>query len=252
MTERSRPWDGTATGDATDSPYDAGTEWARMFRALAFGSETTADKGGPVMGAVGFNDYAATTPSANVARIATGIGWNQGTWHESDATVDFAIPTPAASTRVDRIVLRKGWVAQTVRLTRIAGVEGAGAPAMTQVFGTTWDVPLWRVSITTGGVITFIDDRHSVGAGNAILSDPAIMGQTIISTGAQILPTVTGNSGKWRFYKATSASLTVTPATGEALWAPGETAPRATNVTYVSPAGESTSWYCNGTNWACL
>ena len=81
------------------------------------------------------------------------------------------------------------------------------------------------------------------------LNDPVITGQVIQGTGVQTLPSVTGNAGKWRFYKAMAASMTVTPAGGEALVAPGETAARAANITYVQPAGESVGWYCNGTNW---
>jgi hypothetical protein len=159
MTERSRPWDGTTTGDATEAPYDAATEWGALFRALVPGFEQSISKGGVVMGASGFNDYVISTPSANVARVAPGRGWNQGTWHENDSNVDITIPTPSVSTRIDRIVLRKSWAAQTVRLTRIAGTEGAGAPALTQSYGITWDVPLWQVGITTGAVITFVDER---------------------------------------------------------------------------------------------
>lgn len=264
MTERSRPWDGTTTGDATEAAYDAPTEIARVFRATVEGLERSAHKGGVVNGAAGFNDYSSSTPGANTTRIASGIGWNQGTWHESDANVDFTIATPASSTRVDRIVLRKSWSGQTVRLTRIAGTEGAGAPALTQTFGTTWDVPLWQVSITTGAAITYTDDRPMAGVhahtavtdGGAltspVITDPIVTGQVVIGTGVQTLPTVSGNTGKWRFYKATTLAMTITPASGQALWAPGETAARGTNVTYSSTAGESTNWYCNGTNWICI
>ena len=75
------------------------------------------------------------------------------------ASVSVTIPTPASSTRVDYIVLRANWTAQTVRITRVAGTEGAGAPSLTQSAGTTWDIPLATVSITTGGVITVTDAR---------------------------------------------------------------------------------------------
>lgn len=168
MTERSRFWDGSTTGDATEAPYDAATEFGRVMRATSFGSEITVNKGGVLMDATGFNDYNVTTPLANTARVQSGLGLNQGTWHESDANVDFNIPTPSVSTRVDRIVLRKSWAAQTVRLTRIAGTEGAGVPALTQSFGVTWDVPLWQVSIViTTGTITYTDERRGVGAGHA-------------------------------------------------------------------------------------
>lgn len=159
MTERSRPWDGTGVGDAVEAPYDAATEFARILRSAVFGAEQTANKGGVVNGASGFGDYAASVPGANTVRIASGVGHVQGNWHESDTNVDFTIATPAAQTRVDRIVLRKSWSGQTIRLTRIAGVEGSGLPAMTQVFGTTWDVPIVQASITTGGAITLTDDR---------------------------------------------------------------------------------------------
>lgn len=184
MTERSRPWDGTTTGDATDAPYDAATEWARMFRACLPRGEQSPNKGGVVMGAAGLGGYAASSPGANTVRISTGVGWVQGTWHESDANVDIAIPSPSVSTRIDRIALRKSWASQTVRLVRSAGVEGGGVPALTQVFGTTWDVPLWQASITTGGVITYTDERLDLvqgrmaevsGAYNATIDDNLIL-----------------------------------------------------------------------------
>jgi hypothetical protein len=57
------------------------------------------------------------------------------------------------------VVLRVAWAAQTVRITRIAGTEGAGLPALTQTPGTTYDVPLASASITTGGAITVTDAR---------------------------------------------------------------------------------------------
>lgn len=187
MTERSRPWDGTTTGDATEAPYDAATEFARILRALLPAAEQSAHKGGVINGASGFNDYNATT-GANLVTVQTGIAVNQGTWHESDANVAVTIPTPVTSTRVDRIVLRKSWASQTVRITRIAGTEGAGVPAMTQTFGTTWDVPMWQASITTGGVITLTDERvnllipqhtHTSTAGGGTIAHASTTGRTV-------------------------------------------------------------------------
>lgn len=110
------------------------------------------------------------------------------------------------------------------------------AASYTVGVGQTWDFSAGSVVLPTG----------------VALPDPKLTAQVIQGTGAQTLPTVVGNTGKWRFYKATTASITVTPATGEALWAPGATAVSAVNATYVSPAGESTGWYCNGTNWVCI
>ena len=240
MTERSRPWDGSTTGDAVEAPYDAATEWARMFRALLPAVEQSTHKGGVVFGATGFSDMAPTSPSANTARIANGIAWNQGTWYESDANVDFTIPTPATSSRIDRIVLRKSWANQTIRLTRIAGTEGAGAPTMVQTFGTTWDVPIAQFSITTGGAITVIDDRV-----NLALSSVATVFYRGVSP--QTLPSVGTTIGQWRYFKAYGGSLLITGPTNSII-PPGGT---AVATTYTMPNGESTDWFNDGTLWVC-
>jgi len=228
MTERSRPWDGTTTGDATDAPYDASTEWAELFRAILPRSESSANKGGVVLGATGFSDYNATTPGANTARIASGIGWDYGQWHRSDANVDFTISTPAVSTRVDRIVLRKSWSLQTVRLTRIAGTEGAGAPALTQTAGTTWDVPLWLVSITTGGAITFTDQRYNLsGVGSIRLASAAYtivgddMGGLVVQSSTNTVTLPAANSmpiGSEITVKATTTGATVIRSGSDTIW----------------------------------
>lgn len=160
MTERSRFWDGAATGDASEAPYDASTEFAQVLMALSGANEFT-DKGG-VWGA-SLNGLALSNPSANTLRVATGQAQVYGTWYENDANVDTNIPTPSGSTRVDRIVLRKSWASQTVRVTRIAGTEGSGAPAITQSLGVTWDLPLGQVSITTAGVMSVTDQRVFLG-----------------------------------------------------------------------------------------
>lgn len=155
MVERSRFWDGTTLGDATVAPYDAATEFSEVMLAIA-GDYQDANKGG-VLSPL---SLAATQFAANTLRIAAGQAIVWGTWYENDANIDFTIPTPAGSTRIDRIVLRKSWAAQTVRLVRIAGAEGGSAPAMTQTAGTTWDIPIATVSITTGGTMTITDGRQ--------------------------------------------------------------------------------------------
>jgi hypothetical protein len=94
--------------------------------------------------------------------------------------------------------------------------------------------------------------NHTHSTSGVGLSDPLLTGQANIGTGVATLPTVSGNTGKWRYYKSTTSTTTITPATGEALWAPGATAVSAANATYSSPAGESTGWYCTGTNWVCF
>lgn len=130
------------------------------------GGALNPDRGGVFRGEL---NMLAVTGTVSPVSIATGRALIDGTWYENDAAVTVAIPTPSVSTRIDRIVLRKSWAAQTVRITRIAGTEGAAAPAMTQTPGVTWDFPLAQAAITTGGVITVTDDRRFRGEHIVIL-----------------------------------------------------------------------------------
>lgn len=157
MTESSKFWNGTTVGDAaSEAPYDAPTEFALALAAIA-GSMGDADKGG--VWNDDLSELAATNPASTTVRIASGRALVYGNWYENTANVDTTPAAPAASTRIDRYVLRKDWVAQTVRITRIAGVEGGGAPALVQSAGVTWDYPICQASTTTGGVVTLTDQR---------------------------------------------------------------------------------------------
>ena len=161
MTERSRFWGGTVTGDAAGvAPYDAETEFAGVLRSLAGAGAIATNLSGVFRNEL---DQLRVSGSGTPVSVAAGRALVYGTWYEADAAVSVAVPTPSVSTRIDRIVLRKDWAAQTVRVTRIGGVEGGGAPAMTQVAGTTWDMPLATLSVTTGGGITVTDGREFIG-----------------------------------------------------------------------------------------
>lgn len=161
MTEVSRFWDGTTVGDAaTVAPYDAPTEFSKVMMAIS-GADGDTNKGGVWITELG--ELVATNPASTTVRIASGRAQVWGTWYENDANVDTTPAAPGASTRIDRYVLRKNWAAQTVRVFRIAGVEGAGAPALVQSVGVTWDYPIVQASTTTGGVVTLTDQRTYLG-----------------------------------------------------------------------------------------
>lgn len=153
MAERSRPWSGTVTGDA--GPY-SDDQWTDAWLTLE--GPTIATEG------VFFNQLnnLVLTGAASPVSVNTGRALVDGAWYESDSSVAVVVPTPAANPRIDRIVLRKDWALQTIRITRIAGAEGAAPvpPAVTQVDGVTWDLPLWQVFITVGGVITIYRDER--------------------------------------------------------------------------------------------
>jgi len=153
MAEISLPWSGTVTGDA--GPY-SDDNWSDMYRKLFTNDRT--DEGVLKNYANQLEITGATSPIS----VNTGAAFVDGKFYENDAAASVVVPSPTVSTRIDRIVLRKGWVAQTVRITRIEGIEGGGAPALTQNDGTTWDIPLYLVTITTGGAITLTDQREYI------------------------------------------------------------------------------------------
>ena len=152
MTQTSFYWEGTVLGDAILAPYTEAiyhSLWRKMFLRDRATQGVIRDY---------LNELVVTGISGGVS-VATGAALVDGFFYENDAPVTVDIPTPAASTRVDLIVLRKDPTAQTVRITRIVGTEGAGRPSLTQLDGGTWDLELAQVSITTAGVITVTDFR---------------------------------------------------------------------------------------------
>jgi hypothetical protein len=155
MAEASRFWTTNNTGDGPTAGYSSAN-----FTQFVRESFTTNPATEGVLYGIG-NNLAVTGSSSPVA-VNTGAALVYGFYYTSDASTNVTIATPATLTRVDVIVLRVSWAAQTVRITRVAGTEGAGTPAITQVANTTWDIPLANVSITTGGVITVTDRRTYV------------------------------------------------------------------------------------------
>lgn len=172
MTERSRFWDGTSLGDATDAPYSA-QEFSQVVLGLLGQNNTSPWQRSFISFGQGYGvGSLLVTGAATPVSIAAGIAFVAGMWYENDASTTLAIPTPAVKPRRDRVVLRADWATQTIRLARLAGAEAATptAPALTQTFGTTWEVSLATVYVTTGGVITVTDERRgNIGLGNSVL-----------------------------------------------------------------------------------
>lgn len=150
MAESSVPWtDGlTDGGPYSDSAWQA--VWKRLFaNAIA--------NAGILKGA---RSEFLTTGVTSPVTVQAGSAIVDGAFYDSTASVAVTVPTPAVSTRIDRIVLQKSWAAGTVRIARIAGAEGGGAPALTQSAGVTWEIPLFQIAITTGGAISYNADER--------------------------------------------------------------------------------------------
>lgn len=183
MTQKSLHWDGATLGDADalvenaadGIGYRLGNEDYEspmvdlMFRALWNGDENR----GVLKG---WGNELVVTGAVSPVTVGTGGAIVYGMPYENTTTpVNVAIPSPTTDTRIDRIVLRRDWAAQEIRVTRIVGIEGGGAPAITQSPAPDgsgiYDIPLAQCSITTGGAITVTDEREFVLFGTGIADD---------------------------------------------------------------------------------
>jgi hypothetical protein len=161
MTQRSWAWTTNNVGHgpplATGYDRDRLSEVARILAACS-GFEGVAP---------GYrNSYSATTASEQVT-VNTGGGVVDGKAAWSDATENIAIPAAVGggNSRIDRIVLRANWTAQTVVIHRIAGTNAASptAPAITQTSGTTYDIMLYQALVNTSGLVSLTDERVWAG-----------------------------------------------------------------------------------------
>lgn len=174
MTETSLPWDGdSGSGGVGDcGPYSSG-EWDDSWRVL-FSTGEHAVEG--VL--TGVNNELSVYGTSSPVTVSTGAAVVNGKFYINDTPKNVSVPTPVSDTRIDRIVLRADYSAQTVRIARVAGTEGGAAPTVTQNDGVTWEIALAQVSITVGGVITVTDERnfahYATAVNTAMIDDGAV------------------------------------------------------------------------------
>lgn len=168
MAEKSFPWDGaTGSGGVGDcGPYSSNT-WDDLYRCVF-----TTDQHGSEGVLANLDDELLVSGTTSPLGVAAGGAIVNGKFYRLDAATTVAVPTPTGATRIDRIVLRANYTAQTIRVVRLAGTEGAGAPPdLTQDDGVTWEISLAQVSITTAGVITITDERAFCHFGTRVSTD---------------------------------------------------------------------------------
>lgn len=109
------------------------------------------------------NELAPAAAGANTVSINTGGALVDGKPYHNSALENVNIPSASGggNTRIDRIVARADWTAQTVRLTRIAGLDAGSpsVPGITQDSGDIYDIHISQVLVDTGGNVTVTDER---------------------------------------------------------------------------------------------
>ena len=163
MAEMSFPW--------TDGVGDGGPYSADAYDTF---EHYTMTEGGANEGVLRGLRVSGT---ASPLSVAVGAAIVNGKRYVATAPVSVSVPTPASATRIDRIVLQSDWNTRTVRIARLAGTEGSGTPpALTQTDGVKWEIPLAKITITTAGSITVVDERVMTGPrANNVLVGTIIM-----------------------------------------------------------------------------
>lgn len=176
MTQTSSPWDGILLGDAANAPYSS-NEWAHLW-ALLQGAGSFFPNYGILQGTGdGTNDplqVRQTTVASTNVQVQIGAGLVNGKLYESNASELLAVGANASgNARIDTVILRTDYVAQTIRLIIKQGTPAASParPTLTQS-ASLWEMPLADIAVANGfGTIVQanITDRrryiHSSAAG---------------------------------------------------------------------------------------
>lgn len=195
MAEQSLFWQTNGTGHGPAGGYSQQRlyDWLRKI----FITDVEASEG--VLANVG--GQLTVTGTASPLSCSDGAGVGYGFFYENTSSKNLTVTTPSIGVTGGRVNLRVDWTAQTATVVAIRSADGTPAfPALVQSAGSTWDVPLYTFSITTGGVITLTDVRsfchfatkiasNMIDAGavdNAAIRDGAgvsVIGRSANSTG---------------------------------------------------------------------
>lgn len=151
--ESSILWSTDGTGDGAADITS--TQWLNAFTMLFLRDNNTEGVAPTYL-----NSLAVTSTGANNARVASGGGLVRGFVYQNTDNVDLTISSPAADTGF-RIILRADWALQTVRaVTKLNTTGLTDPPALTQTFGTTWEISLATGVISAAGTISGLTDAR--------------------------------------------------------------------------------------------
>lgn len=203
MTQTSMPWTGTTPGDA--GPYSA-ANWTRIWRnIIGVGSGAgAAGDSGVLWGSGNAPDAGLSvtqnSPTGQSVIVTAGAALVNGTFYYNDASVVLAVAANGSGNpRIDTVVLRKDFAAQTIRLAVKQGTPAASPvpPGMTQS-GSTWEIPLADLTLANGFLTittTLIAQRFlyaNVAAMDTIDNVINASGATVNAGDAMVWATVAG------------------------------------------------------------
>jgi hypothetical protein len=156
MTEYGAPWDGITVGDATLAPYSA-AEWARIWKMM-FGNGSAYPNHGVFLGSGdGTNaplQVTQTAVASSNVQVQVGAALVNGRFYENTAANTIAVTANSSgNARIDTMVLRADYVAQTVRLVIKVGTPAVSPARPTLQQDTSiWEEPLADIAVANGFV----------------------------------------------------------------------------------------------------
>lgn len=166
MAEISYPWQGITIGDA--GPYSSG-QW-QTKQAVGGGLAGHRPGAGYLLGSGDAGLYGLrvlqSSPTAATVRVFPGSALVQGIYYRLTAAMNLAIAANSSGNpRIDLVVLRVDYAAQTVRLAVKTGTPAASPvrPNLTQSAGVTWEIALADVAVASGFVVINAADVTFIG-----------------------------------------------------------------------------------------
>lgn len=183
MSQTSIPWNGTVTGDA--GPY-SDDNWSDMWATL-LGYDADEANASVIRAIEDELRVVATSPVSNQIEVSSGSALVQGKYYRNTAALAFTISANVSGNpRIDLVVLRVDYAAQTVRPAVKEGTP-AGVPtipALTQVVGTTWEVPLAYIAVANGFATL---SQSDITDNRQYANIPDRLYQSITNNSAQVL-----------------------------------------------------------------
>jgi hypothetical protein len=130
--------------------------------------------------------------------VGAGEALVQGFYYRNDANLVLTIAAnTSGSLRVDRVVLRLDRAANSLLAVIKQGVSGAGAPALTQVAGGTWEFPLYTVNVANAAasiISANLTDQRAYSRWSYMALDTAMATDTEVSAAVAAEATLRTNA----------------------------------------------------------
>lgn len=117
-------------------------------------------------------------------KVPAGKAWMEGHFFESDTVEELSINYLSSNSRIDRVILRLDWTANTINLAVLQGLPAVSPmpPAITQNYSR-WEIPLAQIKIVAGAMTVAagdVTDERPL-AGNVNIQQPKYTNATLIN-----------------------------------------------------------------------